>query len=67
MLLSALAVLCPPLAVAAAGRPAEVAANIVLTTLFYIPGLVHALAVVDQHQTTRRNEALLRAVAAFYG
>ena len=62
-MLAMLAVICPPLAVLAAGRPSQAAANLGLTLLLYVPGLVHALAVVDHHNTERRNEALLRALA----
>ena len=38
-----LAVLCPPLAVLTVGRPTQAAVNVGLTTLLYLPGLVHAL------------------------
>ncbi len=62
-MLALLAVICPPLAVLAAGRPSQAAVNLGLTLLLYVPGLVHALAVVDRHQTERRNEALLRVLA----
>ncbi len=65
-MLSVLAVVCPPLAVLAAGRPAQAAANVGLTLLLYVPGLLHALAVVDRHNVERRNEALMQAVAEHY-
>jgi len=61
-----LAVLCPPLAVLATGRPARATVNAALTCCLYVPGLLHALAVVDRHATERRNEALLEAVASYY-
>jgi uncharacterized membrane protein YqaE (UPF0057 family) len=61
-----LAVLCPPLAVLATGRPARATVNVALTCCLYIPGLMHALAEVERHATDRRNEALLEAVAAYY-
>ena len=64
-MLSLLAVLCPPLAVYAVGRPSQAALNAGLTLMFYLPGMVHALAAVDRYQTDRRNEALLRAVASY--
>ena len=64
-MLSLLAVLCPPLAVYAIGRPSQAAVNVGLTMLLYLPGLVHALAAVDRYQVDRRNEALLRAVASY--
>jgi uncharacterized membrane protein YqaE (UPF0057 family) len=61
-----LAVLCPPLAVLAVGRPSRAAVNLGLTSLLYFPGLVHALAAVDHYQTGQRNEALLEAVSRHY-
>ena len=62
-MLTVLAVVCPPLAVAAVGRPAEAAANLGLTAFFYVPGACHALRVVGRHRDARRNDALLRALA----
>ena len=40
------AVLLPPLAVLLAGKPFQAILNLVLTLLFYVPGLIHALFVV---------------------
>lgn len=65
-MLPLLAVLCPPLAVLATGRPARAAVNAGLTLCLYVPGVLHALAAVQRHATDRRNEALLQAVAAYY-
>ena len=64
-MLSLLAVLCPPAAVMLTGRPSQAAVNLVLTLLFYFPGLLHALCVVGQHKTRRRNETLMRLVALY--
>jgi uncharacterized membrane protein YqaE (UPF0057 family) len=61
-----LAVLCPPLAVLATGRPTRAAVNAGLTLCLYFPGLFHALVAVDRHATERRNQALLEAVASYY-
>ena len=61
-----LAVVCPPLAALVAGSPRQAVASAGLTLLLYIPGVLHALAVVDRHYTDRRNEALLRAVELHY-
>lgn len=62
-MLRILAIVCPPFAVLRAGRPTEVAANVGLSLLFYLPGLFHALLVVDRHETERRNETLMRVMA----
>ena len=61
-----IAAVCPPLATLIAGTPRQAAATVGLTFLLYIPGLLHALAVVDRHYVDQRNEALLRAVELHY-
>ncbi len=45
-----LAVLMPPVAVALAGSPRQAGLNALLTTLMWLPGVVHALLVVGAHQ-----------------
>ncbi len=64
---SLLAVLCPPVAVLSTGRPLAAVGNLTLTLLGFVPGVVHALIVVDRHAVDRRNAALLDAVGRFYG
>lgn len=59
---SALAVICPPAAVLAAGARADLATNVALTLLFFVPGVVHALAVVDRSTTARRYASVMRAM-----
>ena len=58
-----LAVLCPPVAVMLAGKPSQVAVNLGLTLLFYFPGLLHALNLVNRHNIQQRNETLVRLVS----
>jgi uncharacterized membrane protein YqaE (UPF0057 family) len=65
-MLLTLAILCPPLAVLLLGKPSRAVANLGLTFLLYVPGLLHAWSAVDRHYTARRNEALLRAVELHY-
>lgn len=55
-----LAVVCPPLAVLATGKPGRAATNLGLTLLFYVPGVIHALAVVGQRRIERQYEAVMR-------
>ena len=59
---SLLAVLCPPLAVLATGTPSQVVANAGLTLLLFVPGVVHALAVVGQYNLERRYESVMLAL-----
>lgn len=41
-----IAIFCPPLAVLIAGKPKQAVINLLLTVLFYAPGLVHAVIVI---------------------
>ena len=43
-----LAIILPPLAVLLCGKPIQFLLNIVLTLLFWLPGVVHALLVVNE-------------------
>jgi uncharacterized membrane protein YqaE (UPF0057 family) len=63
---SLLAILCPPAAVLAIAKPSRAAVNMLLTLLLYLPGLFHALSVVDKHKTQRRNETIMRLAARYY-
>ena len=58
-----LAILCPPLAVLLAERSgSRTAANLGLTLLLYVPGVVHALSVVERHDVGRRYESVMRVL-----
>jgi uncharacterized membrane protein YqaE (UPF0057 family) len=59
---SLLALVCPPVAVLTSGSRSEVAANAVLTLLFFLPGVVHALGVVDRFTTNRQYASVMRAM-----
>lgn len=54
------AILLPPLAVLLAGKPFQALFNLVLTLLFYVPGLIHALLVVNNHYADRRTARVVR-------
>ena len=60
---SILAIICPPLAVLASGTRAQVAVNSGLTLFLFIPGVIHALSIVDQYNVKRRYESVMRALA----
>ena len=61
-MLSLLAVVCPPLAVLATGNRSGAVANLGLTMLGFVPGVVHALSEVDRHTVGRRYESVMRAL-----
>jgi uncharacterized membrane protein YqaE (UPF0057 family) len=56
------AILLPPLAVLFCGKPFQAIVNVVLTILGYVPGLIHALFVVNNHYADKRTERIVRAM-----
>lgn len=42
------AVVCPPLAVAVAGKSKQAWLNLLLTVCFWVPGVVHAFRVIKE-------------------
>jgi uncharacterized membrane protein YqaE (UPF0057 family) len=63
MMLYLIAIVCPPMAVLLSGRPFQAILNLALTLFFWIPGMIHALAVAADRQAERRNERLMAALA----
>jgi uncharacterized membrane protein YqaE (UPF0057 family) len=61
-MLSVLAVVCPPLAVLATGTRCGAVANLGLTLMGFVPGIVHALGTVEQHTLNRRYASVMRAM-----
>lgn len=59
-MLPILAVVCPPLAVWIADSPRRALANLGLTLLLFVPGVVDAWRVVDRHAAHRRYAVLMR-------
>ena len=55
-----LAIILPPLAVLLAGKPFQAILNLVLTLLGYVPGLIHALFVVNNHYADKRTERIVK-------
>ena len=49
-----LAIIFPPLAVLLTGRPFQGLLNLVLTLCFWIPGVIHAILVVNEHKANQR-------------
>lgn len=57
-----LAIILPPLAVLLCGKPIQFLLNILLTLLGWIPGVIHALLVVNNHLADKRNEKIINAM-----
>jgi uncharacterized membrane protein YqaE (UPF0057 family) len=56
------AILLPPLAVLLAGKPFQALINLPLTLLFWIPGMIHALFVVNNYYADQRTERVIRSM-----
>lgn len=57
-----LAIIVPPVAVLLAGKPVQAVLNLVLTLCFWIPGVVHALFVVNSHLADKRTDRMIEAM-----
>jgi uncharacterized membrane protein YqaE (UPF0057 family) len=56
------AILLPPLAVFLAGRPIQALINIPLTLLVWVPGVIHALFVVNIYYADKRTRRIIKAI-----
>ena len=56
-----LAIILPPLAVLLCGKPFQFVLNLVLTLLFWIPGVIHAILVVNGHLADKRTDRIIQA------
>jgi uncharacterized membrane protein YqaE (UPF0057 family) len=54
-----LAIILPPLAVMLAGKPFQAIINFFLTCLFWVPGMIHALMVVNDYKANHRLSVLV--------
>ncbi len=57
-----LAIVLPPLAVLLCGKPFQALISIPLTACFWIPGVIHALMIVNARAADQRNKALINAI-----
>lgn len=56
-----LAVVFPPLAVLLVGKPIQAVLNFFLWLIFWIPGSVHAIMVVNEHKADKRAKVIADA------
>lgn len=52
----------PPLAVLSCGKIGVFFLSCILTLCLYIPGVIHAFAVVAAYQADKRNDKLVKAI-----
>jgi uncharacterized membrane protein YqaE (UPF0057 family) len=57
-----LAVILPPIAVLICGKPIQALLNLVLTILLWIPGMIHALFVVNGYYADQRTDKVIDAI-----
>ncbi|MCB1665859.1 MAG: YqaE/Pmp3 family membrane protein [Pseudomonadales bacterium] len=57
-----IAIFLPPLAVFLCGKPLQGVLNIFLTLLFWVPGVIHALLVVNGHLADKRTDRIVKAI-----
>lgn len=57
-----LAILLPPFAVLACGKPFQFLLNIVLCFFLWVPAVIHAFCVVSTYNADKRNEKLIQAI-----
>lgn len=55
-----LALLLPPLAVLLCGKPLQALLNVVLTLFFLIPGVIHAILVVNSREQDKRTAKIVK-------
>jgi uncharacterized membrane protein YqaE (UPF0057 family) len=57
-----IAIVLPPLSVLLCGKPIQALLNLLLTLLFYIPGMIHAILVVHDYYEDKRTKKVVRAI-----
>lgn len=56
------AILLPPVAVLFLGKPVQAILNLVLTLFFWLPGIIHAILVINHHNAEKRHKETLEAL-----
>jgi len=57
-----LAILLPPIAVFLCGKPFQAILSILLTICFWVPGIIHAIFVVQAKNADERTNKLVNAI-----
>lgn len=57
-----LAILLPPVAVLSCGKPFQALLNLLLTLCFWLPGVIHAVLVVNQFHEERNTQRIISAM-----
>ena len=62
-----LAIFLPPVAVLMCGKPVSALLNLGLCVLFWIPGMIHAIMVVNDYKADKRVKELASAIGQSKG
>ena len=62
MVIYLLCIVLPPVAVLLKGKPVQAVLNLVLTLCFWVPGVIHAILVVNNANADKRNERLIKEI-----
>jgi uncharacterized membrane protein YqaE (UPF0057 family) len=57
-----LAIFLPPVAVLLTGKPIQALINLVLTLCLWVPGVIHAILVVNGHYADKRTGRIVNAM-----
>ena len=57
-----LAIILPPVAVLIAGKPFQALLNVLLTFCLWVPGVIHAFLVVNNHYADKRTNRVVDAM-----
>lgn len=57
-----IAILLPPLAVLMVGKPIQALINLPLTLALWVPGMIHALFVVNNYYADKRTTRIVEAM-----
>ena len=57
-----LAIILPPIAVLICRKPILAILNLILTLIFWIPGMIHALFVVHSYYADKRTDKIVEAM-----
>lgn len=63
IMLYLLAVILPPVAVLFVGKPIQALLNLILTLIGWIPGMIHAILVVNEHKADKRAQRQAEYIA----
>lgn len=57
-----LAIFLPPVAVLLSGKPGQAILNLILCLMFFIPGVIHAILVVNEHKADKRMKKQVKMI-----